>query len=96
VLSSDYEGLPGVLIRALAANVPVVTTDSFFAARELLDDVQSCAVVPTGDVDAFAKAIDHCLAVQTAEDLGVIVEPYQVAGATESYIATFNRLVETA
>lgn len=60
-LSSDYEGLPAVVFEALACNVPVVTTDSFDAARSLLDGVPRSAVVPLGDVDALARAMEESL-----------------------------------
>ena len=86
VLSSDYEGLPGAMIRALASNVPVVTTDSFFAAHHLLDGAQSCAVVPIGDAEALARAIDRCLDATKPSDLQRIVEPYRIDTAIEAYI----------
>lgn len=93
VLSSDYEGLPGVLIRALACNVPVVTTDSFFAAHELLDGAQSCAVVPTGDAAALADAIGRSLDAPRPSDLQKIVEPYRIDTAIDAYIAALAELV---
>lgn len=96
VLSSDYEGLPGVLIRALAANVPVVTTDSFFAAHELLDEVQSCAIVPTNDAPALAEAIDRSLAAPAQENLRTLVEPYRIDTATAAYVKTLDDLVKSA
>jgi glycosyltransferase involved in cell wall biosynthesis len=95
VLSSDYEGLPGILVRALACKVPVATTDSFFAARELLDGVPSCAVVPIGDAEALTEAIDHCLAPrERPDDLRKIVEPYRVEASIAAYIAELGRLVD--
>jgi glycosyltransferase involved in cell wall biosynthesis len=93
VLSSDYEGLPGVLIRALACNVPVVTTDSFFAAHELLDRAQSCAVVPIGDAAILADAIDRCLDAPRPAGLQKIVEPYRIDTAIDAYIAALGELV---
>jgi glycosyltransferase involved in cell wall biosynthesis len=93
VLSSDYEGLPGVMIRALAVNVPVVTTDSFFSAHELLDGVQSCAVVPTNDAEALANAIDRSLEAPAWPDLRTIVESYRVETATAAYMTALNDLV---
>jgi glycosyltransferase involved in cell wall biosynthesis len=94
VMSSDYEGLPGVLIRSLACNVPVVTTDSFLAARELIGPASSCAVVPTGDAEALARAIDRCLDAKHSENLRKIVEPYRVDAAIGAHIAALGRLVE--
>lgn len=60
-LSSDYEGLPAALIEAFACRVPVVTTDCFVGARDLLADAPASSVVPRGDVRALARAIDDCL-----------------------------------
>lgn len=95
VLSSDYEGLPGVLIRALAANVPVVTTESFFAARELLGGLQSCTIVPRNDAQALSSAIDRSLETRVREDLQRLVEPYRVDTAMAAYLTAFNSLVES-
>jgi glycosyltransferase involved in cell wall biosynthesis len=94
VLSSDYEGLPGVVVRALACNVPVATTDSFLAAREMLGKVSSCAVVPTGDPAALAEAVDRCLEADRIDDLRRIVEPYRVQGAIDAHIHALARAVE--
>jgi glycosyltransferase involved in cell wall biosynthesis len=86
VLSSDYEGLPAVLIEALACNVPVVTTDSFHAARELFGTKASCAVVPIGDPRALAAAIDRSLAARNGIDLRALAEPYRIDTAIDAHI----------
>ena len=95
VLSSDYEGLPGVILEALACNVPVATTESFFAARELLGGVSSCAVVPIGDPLALAGAIDDCLErMGQGPDLRKIAEPYRIEPAIGAHIATLTAILE--
>ena len=94
VLSSDYEGLPGILVRALACNVPVVTTDSFFAAHELLGAAPNCAVVPPGNAEALAQAIDRCLDAPRSDDLQSIVEPYRIETSVDAYIGALSELVE--
>jgi glycosyltransferase involved in cell wall biosynthesis len=94
VLSSDYEGLPAVVIEALACNVPVVATESFFAARELLDKAPSCAVVPIGDPQALAQAIDRCLATRDESDLRFLAEPYRVESAIDAHIIALAEAVE--
>lgn len=57
VLSSAWEGLPGVLIQALACGAPVVATDCESGPREILDDGRFGRLIPVGDPSCMAKAI---------------------------------------
>lgn len=56
VLSSDYEGIPNVILEAFAAGTPVVSTDcSPGGARVLIEDGCNGFIVPIRDVNAIAK-----------------------------------------
>ncbi len=61
VLSSDYEGLPTVLIEALICGTPVVSTLCPHGPDEILTGELANYLVPRRDVDALAAKLDLAL-----------------------------------
>lgn len=61
VLSSRWEGMPGVLIEAMACGCPVVSTDCPGGSAEVLRGGELGPLVPVGDADALASAIRSVL-----------------------------------
>ena len=59
VLSSDYEGIPNVLLESMGSGIPCISTDcSPGGARFLLKNGEYGLIVPCGDVVALSEAIE--------------------------------------
>lgn len=61
ILTSDYEGLPTVLIEALILGVPVISTDCPSGPREILGDEMPEALVGVDDLDGLTLKISEVL-----------------------------------
>jgi glycosyltransferase involved in cell wall biosynthesis/thymidylate kinase len=57
VLSSVWEGLPAVVVQALAVGTPVIATDCESGPREILRDGRFGLLVPMGGEDEIARGI---------------------------------------
>lgn len=93
VLSSDYEGLPGVVVEALASGLPVLSTDCCVSMACLLDSGRTGLLVPTGDETAFADGLARIreLPGDPARARNVAAR-YEIEGAASRYIELMERL----
>lgn len=64
VLASDYEGLPAVIVEAMAAGLRIVATDCSASMKELLDDGRLGMLVRAGSIDELSDAMRSVLAFQ--------------------------------
>ena len=91
VLSSAWEGLPAVLIEALACGCPVVSTDCPSGPWEILDKGKYGRLVPCRDPAAMAEAILAALdAPVDRQALRDRARVFDLESSIEGYIATFE------
>ncbi|MTT52808.1 glycosyltransferase [Alcanivorax sp. VBW004] len=61
VFSSNWEGFGNVLVEALTAGIPVVSTDCPSGPREILANERFGRLVPVGDAESLSAAIQESL-----------------------------------
>jgi len=88
VLSSKREGLPTVLIEALALDCKIVSTDARSGPREILDNGRLGTLVPVENVNALADAMIASLETTGHSNLisGDELLKYQVDYAVNQYL----------
>lgn len=97
LLSSDYEGVPAVVLEAMAAGVPVVATDCCASMAEMIDEGRRGQLVQCGNVAALAKAIACPTTLSYDRDRArAYALSHSVDRAATRYLQLFRRLVPGA
>ena len=99
VLSSSIEGMPNALIEALACGLACVSTNCNFGPADLITDGENGLLVPVGDVEALAQALeriaaDPALAERLAQNALKIRETHameKICGQFHDYITAIVR-----
>lgn len=96
VSSSRFEGSSAVLIEALAAGCPVVATDCPGESATLLAPVGREVIVPLGQPEALAEAMEAALARHWDKDaLRRIAAPYSETSGIAAYLEVLATLEPT-
>ncbi len=91
-LTSDFEGVPGVLSEALSVGTPVVATDSTPAVAEIVTGPSLGTVVARDGPSALIAALRHWLDPATPRPAP---QPRAGADSATRYLALFDRLADS-
>ena len=89
-LTSDYEGVPGVLREALSVGTPVISTNSSTAVAEIIDRPDRGTIIARDDAAALVAALDAWLEPTAQRPMPV---PQPGEDSADRYLTLFDQLV---
>jgi glycosyltransferase involved in cell wall biosynthesis len=91
VLSSNWEGLPTVLIESLECGLPIISTDCPSGPDEILENGRYGKLVPMNDVDALSKAIEYSFSEE--HDKALLIKranDFTIENISHQYLSYFG------
>ena len=93
MITSRYEGGPAVAVEALAANVPVVSTDCSFLLQDLITAPEAGILAPSRDPKVLAAALTQALAQPALPgQRQALAAPFEPRACARAYLDWFDRL----
>lgn len=89
-LSSEWEGLPSVIVEALAVGIPVIATDCPNGPREILENGKWGILVPVGDHEALARELTGALGNPVERKPFARAEDYGFKAIVSRYLEVFG------
>ncbi len=93
-LSSRSEALSLVLIEALFLGVPIVSTNCEWGPGEILQNGKYGRLVPVGDPQAMADAIQLALTEPPTIVPAEVLEPFMIDSAVDKYVSLISELTK--
>ena len=92
VLSSHFEGLPNVVLEALACGTPVIATPALGGIQKILNDICDCVIADEISAASLANAIGKWLSGPRNRIHRTVVAPYRL----EHIVAQYESLLQVA
>lgn len=95
LMSSHYEGYPAVLVEAIAAGVPIVTTDCSLALPEIFASPELGSIVRQREPEAIAAAIAARLSRPPPSPGAArqVTDRHKLGASAADYLALFDGLI---
>ena len=92
VLSSDYESFSIVLVEAMFAGVPIVSTEALFGPKEILCNGKYGDIVLRRNVEKLAQGMLNVLNGKGRSATRESIKGYRVENIVDRYIAAFKQI----